>query len=418
MIALYVRVSTQEQKLHGLSLGDQRQALISWAGERPYRVYEDAGVSGRAPISKRPAMLRMLQDVEAGEIEHVAFIRLDRFFRSVQEYYKANEVLEKAGVPWTAILEDYETATSAGRFKVNIMLSVAQAEAERTSERIRSTYQAKRERGETTTNRPPIGLAKKDKKLVVSEDAPIVQEVFQEYLATGSTCAALRKLNELTGRVWCLRSIHGILGNRAYLEHGVIDRDTFTRAAELRKERSSTANKGRVFLFSSLIYYGDTRLSANYHNGTPCYRVRGLPGISEAKVEKFLLDTILKDLENETVRLKQAKKKKPVDKAALRRKADKLTDLYLSDLISREKYEVEYRAVHEILDAPEPEETHLDMEMIRTALEMYQALSREKKRAFWLKIIRRIDLHPDRTLSVECVVRGAHHLMKLAQYTH
>lgn len=101
--ALYERVSTEEQKMHGLSLEAQKEALEAYAKERSMLIvghYTDAGVSGQKPISKRPALQRLLADVQAGKVDIVLFTKLDRWSRKVKEYYKAQDVLDKRKVPW------------------------------------------------------------------------------------------------------------------------------------------------------------------------------------------------------------------------------------------------------------------------------------------------------------------------------
>ncbi len=138
-VGLYVRVSTQEQKLHGISIENQLDALQKYCKEKEYIIvatYNDAGISAHVSYKKRPALLQMIQDCQEQKIELLLFTRLDRFFRSVEDYYLVLSQMEK--VPWKAIWENYETETSDGQLRVNIMLSIAEAEAARTSEKIKS----------------------------------------------------------------------------------------------------------------------------------------------------------------------------------------------------------------------------------------------------------------------------------------
>lgn len=149
-IACYERVSTEEQ-VHGYSIAAQKAALDAYCKERGLIIvghYTDEGISGGKPASKRPAMARLLQDVEHGLIDCVLFCKLDRWFRNVPEYFKTQEVLDAHGVTWNAIQEDYETETASGRMTVTIMLSVAQNERERTSERIKAVFDYRAARGE------------------------------------------------------------------------------------------------------------------------------------------------------------------------------------------------------------------------------------------------------------------------------
>ena len=90
-VAAYIRVSTQEQKLHGLSLDAQRMKLIAYAKQHGLKIvgwYLDEGVSGRKVIKKRPELQRMIQDAEKKLFDRIIFIKLDRFFRSVAEYHE------------------------------------------------------------------------------------------------------------------------------------------------------------------------------------------------------------------------------------------------------------------------------------------------------------------------------------------
>jgi len=114
-VALYIRVSTEKQKLHGLSVEAQTAALDAWAKSVGVAVaghYVDAGISARKKADKRPALQRLLQDVREGRIDLIVFTKLDRWFRNVGEYYKVQEILDDHKVAWRAIHEDYETATA------------------------------------------------------------------------------------------------------------------------------------------------------------------------------------------------------------------------------------------------------------------------------------------------------------------
>ena len=96
--ALYIRVSTEEQAVHGLSIEAQREALDAWAetaGVQVARHYIDAGISARKSAAKRPELQRLLADVEAGLIDLVVFTKLDRWFRNIAEYYKCESRVEQ-----------------------------------------------------------------------------------------------------------------------------------------------------------------------------------------------------------------------------------------------------------------------------------------------------------------------------------
>ena len=137
--------------MHGYSLKAQEDNLIQYAQEHGYKIvdiYRDEGNSARKPITKRKVVLQLLEDVTAGKIDLILFIKLDRWTRNVESYHSVQKILDAHNVSWQATMEDYETLTANGRFKVNIMLSVNESESDRTSERIKFVFEAKRQRKE------------------------------------------------------------------------------------------------------------------------------------------------------------------------------------------------------------------------------------------------------------------------------
>ena len=131
---LYHRVSTDEQEKFGYSIQTQVDALEEYCKNNNIKIvdhYTDGGVSGGKAASRRPEMSRLLEDVQAGKIDIILFTRLDRWFRNVKEYFKVQEILDKHGVEWKAIWEDYDTTTSNGRMAITIFLAIAQNEREK-----------------------------------------------------------------------------------------------------------------------------------------------------------------------------------------------------------------------------------------------------------------------------------------------
>ena len=131
----YIRVSHEEQVKHGYSLDAQRENLEQFIKENRLKLvdfYMDEGISARKNPQKRKEFKRMITDVEAGNLDLIIFIKLDRWFRNIQEYYIAQQILEKNNVQWVATMEDYDTTTASGRLNLNIRLSIAQDEADRT----------------------------------------------------------------------------------------------------------------------------------------------------------------------------------------------------------------------------------------------------------------------------------------------
>ena len=127
-VAIYIRVSTEEQAKHGYSIESQKSRLIEWAKEHNYQVvdiYADEGKSARTKISNRKELLRLLDDVKSDKIDRIIIWRLDRWFRNVADYYRIQDLLDKYNVDWECSDEEFNTSTSNGRLYLNIKLSIA-----------------------------------------------------------------------------------------------------------------------------------------------------------------------------------------------------------------------------------------------------------------------------------------------------
>ena len=138
-VALYVRVSGQEQAIKGLSLEAQEEDLREYCRAQGWivvDVYVDAAKTARKRIGKRTNFLRMLEDVKRDKVDLILFTRLDRWFRSVAEKNKVMEVLEAHNCGWKTTQEQYDTSTANGRLHINIKLTIAQNEADLCGERI------------------------------------------------------------------------------------------------------------------------------------------------------------------------------------------------------------------------------------------------------------------------------------------
>ena len=405
--AIYCRVSTEEQARHGYSIGAQLDNLRAYAKEHGYRVigeYVDEGISARKPYKKRPALLRLLEVVEADGVDVILFVKLDRWFRNVAAYYQVQPILDAHNVAWQATLEDYETITSAGRFKVNIMLSVAEDEADRTSERIKFVLDAKKAKGEHLGGNAMIGFKREGKFVVPDpEQSELIHNIYREYIDTRSVAAVRNMLIRDYDIARNVQSLRRTLRNKCYIE--IVGRETFQRAQELlstRSQRNSTSPK-RVYLFTSLLYCRDCggRYKSHASKGIPyysCYKhnVYGpsvCPNekhIPESRLEKFLLDNIENAIRDYNVTIVSRQKPKR-DNERIRRKMEKLKDLYLDDLITREVYERDYRALENELNVYEPLETPIDIDAVSDAIKLYGELSRESKKAFWSRTVRRIE---------------------------
>lgn len=401
-IALYARVSTDEQALHGLSIEAQLTALRDFAGEQSIGEYVDAGVSARIPIKKRPELQRLLRDVEQGKIDLVAFVKLDRWTRNIREYYKAQDVLDAHNVAWKALREDYETQTAAGRLKVNIMLAVAQDEADRTSERVKAVFEEKRRKGLTVNGHMPLGLDYRDGHPAPNADAEKVKALFSRFVALRSLRACAAASGEITGKRYTTTGLHQLLSNERYLAAGIISPETWTRTqAILSTHATRTVTPGRVYLFSGLLVcpicggkmtartVGGSYVYYSCSRGSKHGTCQNRTHIREDRIEQYLRTHILGAVEGYNLRITKAKKK-PVDVDALQRKLDRLTDLYLDEGIEKDEFDRRAAPIRDAIKNARLTAQPVSTGEIRSALDTYAGLSKAAQKAFWGFLVRRI----------------------------
>lgn len=423
-VALYARVSTEEQAKHGISIDAQVEALRKWATDQGHEIigeYIDNGVSARKSPSKRPALQDLLADIPEKKIALIAFCKLDRWTRNVKGYYQVQDVLDRHKVAWIAIQEDYETITASGRFKVNIMLSVAENEADRTSERIKAVLDHKVNMGEAITRSLPIGLKIEGKKVVPDENADAARSVFDEFIRTANTLRARDYLQYNYGISLPLLSIRNLLRNELYIGRyrgntdycePIIQADVFEEAQRLLDLRCVKQTAARnVYLFSGLVFCAECghrmtglktkvmsyRCNAHYE----LKRCDHAGYYNEQKLEQYILTRISELVAGKELEYKAApKKKQTVDRAAVKRKLERLKDLYLDGDIDKEKYRAERDKLTPLLDTqPEPVSKALNI-IGDNFLEDYAKMTREQKQRTWRKVIDRITISTDKEISI------------------
>ena len=200
--AIYTRKSSEdglEQDFN--SLHAQRQAceafVKSQAGEGWRLVktaYDDGGLSGGT--MERPALQRLLADINEGLIDVVVVYKVDRLTRSLTDFAKMVEVFDARGVSFVAVTQQFNTTTSMGRLTLNVLLSFAQFEREVTGERIRDKIAASKQKGMWMGGLVPIGYDVIDRRLVVNQtEAETVRGIFNRYLELGSVRLLMEDLS-------------------------------------------------------------------------------------------------------------------------------------------------------------------------------------------------------------------------------
>ncbi len=210
--AIYTRKSTDE----GLdmafnSLDAQREAGEAFVLSRKHEGwtclearYDDGGYSG-GDIN-RPALKRLMADIEAGGIDAVVCYKVDRLSRSLLDFSRLIEVFDRHRVMFVSVTQPINTADSSGRLMLNVLLSFAQFEREMIADRTRDKMAAARKKGKWTGGFPVLGYdvhPDGGKLMVNEEEAEAVRQIFTLYLDFGSQQATAAELNR---RGWCTKS--------------------------------------------------------------------------------------------------------------------------------------------------------------------------------------------------------------------
>jgi len=439
--ALYIRVSTEEQVLHGLSLEAQQAALERFASEHEYKVigtYIDGGKTARKSLKNRTELLRLLSDVKADKVDLIIFTKLDRWFRNIKDYYKVQEVLEKHNCNWKTVFENYDTTTANGRLHINIMLSIAQDEADRTSERIKAVFANKRAHGEIISGNMPVGYRLENKKVYIDEGKKdIVVDLFNNYILLQSFHKVAELIENIHGYKADASQVKRMLSNPSYVgqrsgfeDCPIIDKNTFNEVQEiLAKHNVKHTPTGLEYIFTGLIICAEcgkpmigypstngnrkgynSRYRCDYHwRRFSCIHNRSL---SEKKIEIHLLevihDTVQAAVFQADIKVPPRKKKK-VNKDKINSKLERLKNLYLNEMIEFD----EYKATREILlqqlqedEEPEPE-SNLDTlkEFLKSDFEtVYKTLDKPAKRVFWRNLIDTIIIDNDNNITINCKV--------------
>ena len=191
--AIYTRKSSEEglgQEFN--SLDAQREACASYIASQKHEgwvlvpeYYDDGGLSGGT--LERAGLKRLLQDIESGTVDQIVVYKIDRLTRSLADFAKLVERLDKANASFVSVAQSFNTATSRGRLTLNVLLSFAQFEREVTAERIRENIAASKRKGLWMGGQVPLGYEPDGRSLkIVEDEAETVRRIFALYLQLGS----------------------------------------------------------------------------------------------------------------------------------------------------------------------------------------------------------------------------------------
>lgn len=301
--AIYTRKSSEEGlDMEFNSLDAQREACAAYImSQKPEGWvpvadrYDDGGISGGT--LERPALKRLIADIEFGKVDVVVVYKIDRLSRSLMDFAKLVEVFERRGVTFVSVTQSFNTTTSMGRLTLNILLSFAQFEREVIGERIRDKVAASRKKGMWMGGYVPLGYRVENRKLLVNEDeAATVLLIFERFIKLGSIKLLMReleaaKVRSRRGYMLDKGALYKLLNNRVYVgdavhkgvaypgEHeAIIDIELWTRAHAIMGESPRTrGNKTRLSgpsLLRGLIFSpnGDAMSPSHTRKGDRLYR--------------------------------------------------------------------------------------------------------------------------------------------------
>lgn len=456
-VACYCRVSTEEQAKYGFSIQAQKDALEKYCKQNKYKYefYIDEGIS--ASSMKRPALLNMLNKVNIYDM--ILFTKLDRLSRNVLDANTINKKLQDNHCTMKAIDEDdIDTSTADGTFIFNLKVSLAQREIGKTSERIKFVFDNKREKGEVTSGTRPFGYDIKDHKFVINEkEANKVVEFYKYFISVaGDTELSYNYFKEhfphksYDAYKKCIKNTNYIGKYKRYRKNEYIDNyiprimddDLFFQVQNLLSKRRRIVKNNKeapITLFDGLLscakcgsamsrqitYRGDKtyisykcwkiyKLSSKENQK---YRCDNTYTICENKIESKLLEIFKEEAEKYILNNKAISITAPVkdysnDILKIKRKLNKLKDLYIDDLIDKDDYKKDYEKLTSELNklenqnvktetASKKDLSHLEKIINSDFKTLYLNLNRIEKRRFWVSIIEKIYIEKDEIKGIE-----------------
>ena len=450
--AIYIRVSTSEQMMHGKSLEAQKDYLARYAkdhGMIPVGVYADEGKTARKELKKRKAIHALLEDVKAGKIDVILFWRLDRWFRNMSDFYKVQDILDEYGVHWISASEPgINMETRDGRLQLNVVLSIGQNEVDTTSERIKFVNEASIRQGKVIfgdANMPrgyKVGIVDGKKCMVKDPDQEEMVNAFYDYFEKHQTKQGTLKYMQRTyDPTFSYGVLRTMLSSEFYkgTYRGIpycpayVSEERWARLQEISHKNIKKAPSGRIYYFSGMIRCPSCgqilcgtgcRSIINRKTGEKrdyCYyrcnramidRIcTNTHRLSQNLIERYLLDNLEHEYEQCKIRVSEIKKRKKSKTTAVRteqqinKEMERLNYLFQKDRITWDYYSKEYDALEKEIDAlntviiePEPDYSFIESLLQKDFRGIYQSLTAENKRTFWHNTIRQIHLKPDFTV--------------------
>ena len=302
--AVYCRVSSDERLDQSFnSIDAQKEAGHAFIKSQSHEGwiavaddYDDGGFSGGN--MDRPALRRLMADIQMGKVDIVVVYKIDRLSRSLADFARMVDVFDRHRVSFSAVTQQINSATSMGRLMLNVLLSFAQFEREVTGERIRDKIAASKRKGMWMGGVPPLGYDVENRRLVPNEkEARLIRHIFQRFVELGSGTLLVKelKLDGVTSKAWTTQDgktrdgkpidkglIYKLLNNRTYLgelrhkeqwyqaEHPpIIDRALWDQVhailATNGRVRGNATRATVPYLLKGIVFGNDGRALSPFH---------------------------------------------------------------------------------------------------------------------------------------------------------
>lgn len=451
-IAKYARCSSDEQKKNGYTIGDQLELIEEFSVDNQLvsvGEYVDEGISATLEIDKRKALAQLIKDATAGKFDIVIFKCIDRFFRSVEEYYACQKQLRKAGVTWISIEEpDLDPEDPDAAFKINIYLTMAEYEAKKTSKRIKFNNKMRIKNKQVVVGSRcflfpwTVTGEKRDRHLIKDkENEEMTYDILDFFEKHQSKSATLGYINIKYGRKMSMQTLTNFLtdtllfgeykGVEDYVE-AYISKERFDKIQEILKRNARATNPSHIFLFSGLLKCPGcgNNLTGNFVKSQGKYDVflyrcnasrtqKICPfskAVSERTLEKQLLDNLAQYIDNEVIRVENIDDIQPKNKNAekvqkTKAEMDRLNLMFRKGRISEEEYDTEYYKLDKRIKALDIDEKppERDLDALKGLLEtdyrgIYSQLTKENQKAFWRRVIKEFSIDEQKKIVPESII--------------
>ena len=450
--AIYIRVSTAEQMMHGKSLQAQREYLERYADEHDMviaGVYADEGKTARKELKKRKAIHSLLEDVKTGKIDVIIFWRLDRWFRNLSDFYKVQDILDEHDVHWISVSEPgINMETRDGRLQLNVVLSIGQNEVDTTSESIRFVNEASIRQGKLIFGDANMPLGYKSgtvdgrKCMVKDPDTEhMVEDLFRYFQKHQSKTGTVKYMQDKYDTDFSYSMLRTMLSSEFYKGTyrgfpycpAYLTEQEWNKLQVISQKNVKHTPSGRIYLFSGLMHcpvcgqkLAGTGCSSiiNRKTGekrTYCYYrcnkamvdrlCENRHRVSQNLIEKYLLDNLSTEYKKYQIRYERIQEQKRKAKntrtpGKLQKELERLNFLFQKSRIEWDYYNKEYERIEQELKSlheihPEPQKDYSDLEeLLKTDFKsMYQKLTPENQRSFWRSTIKEIYLKDDYTVN-------------------